>query len=69
MKIRVDVPFTDKYTDVSYSVGDVLEFDDERANELLTDVRNLVTKAEEAEENGVVEPVTQKPPKRGRKGK
>ncbi len=44
VKLRVLIAFTDKYTDESYAVNDVITVDKERAKELLADPRRLVEK-------------------------
>jgi len=41
-KLKILIAFTDKYTNVEYKIGDVVEFDTERVNELLGDDRHLV---------------------------
>jgi vacuolar-type H+-ATPase subunit H len=74
MKLKIEKEFVDKFTNVTYKANEEIEFAEERANELLADARNLVSKAAEA----IVEPVTHavedveehiEKPKRGRKGK
>lgn len=42
MKLRVEKEFIDKNTHEKHFVGEVIEVDEERANELLSDHRNLV---------------------------
>lgn len=44
IKLKVLVPFTDKYTDEKYKLNDVITVDKERATELLNDKRKLVSK-------------------------
>lgn len=56
MKLRINVAFTDKNTKEKYGVGDVKEFADDRAKELLADKRNLVSSIEEAPAETVEEP-------------
>lgn len=48
MKLRIETEFTDKYNGKKYEVGSEVEFEDERAKELLNDNRSLVTKIKEA---------------------
>lgn len=47
MKLKINIKFTDKYTGDKYKDGSIVEFDDKRAEELLADKRNLVSKVEE----------------------
>lgn len=47
MKLKIERDFKDKYTGKKYKVGDEIEFKDDRANELLSDKRGLVSKIEE----------------------
>lgn len=42
-KLNIEIPFTDKITHEAYKVGDVKEFDENRAKELLKDTRKLVS--------------------------
>ncbi len=55
MKIKIEHAFMDKHTKRVYAAGDVVEFADERAKEILADDRKLAsvfeenTKTEEAE--------------------
>ena len=44
IELRVLIAFTDKYTDESYTVNDVITVNEVRAKELLTDSRRLVKK-------------------------
>jgi hypothetical protein len=48
MKLRIEKEFIDKYTQKKYKVGSEVEFEDERAKELLSDDRELVTQVKEA---------------------
>ncbi len=41
MRIKVLKPFVDKITKDEYKPGDIKEFSDERAREILADHRNL----------------------------
>lgn len=63
MKLKIEKEFTDKYTGKKYKVGDVVEFEDERAKELLSDSRELVSKAKEETEK----PAEKKPAKKSKK--
>lgn len=47
MKLKIEVSFRDKYTDKKYKVGEEVEFEDERAKELLSDKRGLVTEVKD----------------------
>ena len=42
-KLNIEIPFIDKITQEVYKVGDVKEFDENRAKELLKDTRKLVS--------------------------
>lgn len=46
MKLKIECRFTDKYNGKNYHVGDEIEFEAERAKELLNDSRHLVSKVE-----------------------
>lgn len=48
MKIKINKDFKDKYTGERYTAGNVKEFDDNRAAELLADPRTLVSEVKEA---------------------
>lgn len=48
MKVKINKDFKDKYTGERYTAGDVKEFDDDRAAELLADPRALVSEVKEA---------------------
>ena len=52
MKVRIEKTFTDKHTGERREVGSIVEFDDERAAELLADPRQVVSevKAEKGQE-------------------
>lgn len=43
-KLKVNIGFCDKYTNVDYEVGDIVEFEKDRYDELLKDERKLVSK-------------------------
>lgn len=47
MKLKIEKEFKDKYNDKKYKIGDKVEFEEERAKELLSDPRELVSKTEE----------------------
>lgn len=47
MKLKIAKEFKDKYTGERYIPGDVKEFEDERAKEILSDPRKLVAKVQE----------------------
>lgn len=49
MKLRIEIKFTDKFTGKHYNIGDVKEFEEARAKELLADKRGLVSAIETAE--------------------
>lgn len=42
-KLNIEIAFTDKITAEKYKVGDVKEFDEIRAKQLLEDKRHLVS--------------------------
>lgn len=50
MKLKIEKEFTDKYTGKKYKAGSEVEFKEERAKELLSDSRELVTQIKEAPE-------------------
>ena len=47
MKVRIERDFIDKYTQEARKAGSIVEFEDERAAELLADPRNVVSKVDE----------------------
>lgn len=47
MKLRIEKEFVDKDTNELYKVGDIKEFKEARAKELLADNRSLVSKVKE----------------------
>lgn len=47
MKLRIEQPFVDKFTGEDYKVGSEVEFEKDRAAELLADTRKLVSAVEE----------------------
>lgn len=63
MKLKIEKEFTDKYTGKKYKVGDVIEFEEGRAKELLSDTRELVSKVTEEAEK----PAEKKPAKKSKK--
>lgn len=50
MKLKIEKVFTDKFTSETYAVGDVKDFEDARAKELLKDSRKLVSEVKEVKE-------------------
>lgn len=44
LKLKIEIEFCDKYTNVIYKVGDIVEFEKDRYEELLKDERKLVSK-------------------------
>lgn len=46
VKLKIRLAFTDKYNDVEYKENDIIEFEKERASELLSDKRRLVEKVD-----------------------
>lgn len=42
-KLKIEIGFCDKCTGVNYEIGDIVEFDEARAKELLVDSRKLVS--------------------------
>jgi hypothetical protein len=51
MKLKIEREFKDKFTGKKYTAGSEVEFEDERAKELLADPRDLVTQVKEASED------------------
>ena len=49
MKVRIEKDFIDKYTQEMRKAGSIVEFEDERAAELLADPRNVVSQIDEKE--------------------
>ena len=47
MKVRIEKTFTDKYTGEKREAGSIVDFDDERAAELLADPRQVVSEVKE----------------------
>lgn len=48
MKLKINTRFSDKYNGKIYEKDSIVEFEDDRAKELLADKRNLVEKVKEA---------------------
>lgn len=61
MKLRIEQPFQDKYTGEDYAVGSEVDFDKNRAEELLADDRGLVSKVAEAKAEA--DPASEEPKK------
>lgn len=49
--LKIEVGFTDKYTDKEYKVGDEITVDEARGKELLEDPRHLVSLVKKIEES------------------
>jgi hypothetical protein len=47
MKVRIERTFVDKYTQERREAGSIVEFDYDRAAELLADPRNVVSEVKE----------------------
>lgn len=47
MKVRIEKTFTDKYTGEKREAGSIVDFEDERAAELLADPRQVVSEVKE----------------------
>ena len=47
MKVRIEKTFTDKYTGEKREAGSIVDFEDERAAELLADPRQVVSEVTE----------------------
>lgn len=56
MKLKIEKEFKDKFTGKKYKVGSEVEFTDERAKELLSDTRELVSEVEETSEEAPKKP-------------
>jgi hypothetical protein len=46
IRLKIRIAFTDKYNDRDYKENDIVEFEKERASELLSDTRRLVEKVD-----------------------
>lgn len=62
MKLKIEKEFKDKFTGEKYKAGSEVEFEDERAKELLSDTRDLVSEVKETSEE-----TTKKPAKKSKK--
>lgn len=62
MKLKIEKEFKDKFTGEKYKAGSEVEFEDERAKELLSDTRKLVSEVKETSEE-----TTKKPAKKSKK--
>lgn len=49
MKVKIEKTFIDKYTEERREAGSIVDFDDDRAAELLADPRHVVSKVDEEE--------------------
>ena len=56
MKVRIEKTFTDKYTGEKREAGSIVDFEDERAAELLADPRNVVSEVKEEKGQEPTEP-------------
>ena len=52
MKVKANIQFRDKYTAELYKAGDILEVDEARGKELLSDPRSVVSEVKETETKG-----------------
>lgn len=66
MKLKIEKEFKDKFTGEKYKVGSEVEFEDERAKELLSDARGLVSEVKETSEEASEE-APKKPAKKSKK--
>lgn len=55
MKLKILQIFTDKYTDKKYKINEIVDFEEKRAAELLSDKRNLVEEVKELVKDKVEE--------------
>ncbi len=62
MKLKINKEFKDKFTGEKYKAGSEVEFKDDRAKELLSDTRDLVSEVKETTEEA-----TKKPAKKSKK--
>lgn len=67
MKLKINIEFKDKYNGKKYAEGEVVDFEDERAKELLTDKRNLVSEVKEEAPKSEDETKTEAKPKKSKK--
>lgn len=56
MKLKIEKEFKDKFTGEKYKAGSEVEFKDERAKELLSDTRDLVSEVKETSEETTKKP-------------
>lgn len=61
MKVRIEKTFVDKYTQERREAGSIVEFDDDRAAELLADPRKVVSEIKEEEKGQEPEKKAAKP--------
>jgi hypothetical protein len=47
MKLKIEIAFKDKFTGEKYEKDSIVEFEEDRAKELLSDKRKLVSKVKE----------------------
>lgn len=66
MKLKINKEFKDKFTGEKYKAGSEVEFKDERAKELLSDTRELVSEVKETSEEASEE-APKKPAKKSKK--
>lgn len=62
MKLKINKEFKDKFTGEKYKAGSEVDFKDDRAKELLSDTRDLVSEVKETTEEA-----TKKPAKKSKK--
>lgn len=67
MKLKINIEFKDKYNGKKYAEGEVVDFEDERAKELLADKRNLVSKVKEEAPKSEDETKAEAKPKKSKK--
>lgn len=67
MKLKINIEFKDKYNGRKYAEGEAVDFEDERAKELLADKRNLVSKVKEEAPKSEDETKTEAKPKKSKK--
>ena len=67
MKLKINIEFKDKYNGKKYAEGEVVDFEDERAKQLLADERNLVSKVKEEVPKSEDETKTEAKPKKSKK--
>lgn len=67
MKLKINIEFKDKYNGKKYAEGEVVDFEDERAKELLADKRNLVSEVKEEAPKSEDKTKTEAKPKKTKK--